>query len=238
MVIVGVAGFAQAQVTMVSRMSTQNVHYFYDGGPVFDNTYSDYGLDLYDTLRTQYVESNTSNTAGVHGDLWQQYWLSSTTNVGWIAANGLSSVGITGPAYAETWSQSPGNLLEFVFDVAGSVDVEIEGYYSGTGPDRTFLALQKQDSLGIWQYVSGATNAFDSQLNGPLNYEGVLDQGRYRMISIMSVRATSNQLSQSDSGFYYNMYFDGMQPVPEPATMVLMGMAAFAVRQKIKKSKN
>lgn len=235
--LLGMVSLAQAQVSLVSRSSIQNYHYFYAGGPTFDTTFTDSGLDLFDSMHTQYSEHNSDNSAGVYGFLYQQYLTNIGPNLGWITANGVSTVNIDGPAYAETWSQTPGNFLEFVFDVAGSVNVNLDETYSGIGPDATFLALQKQDSLGNWQFISGATNYFSGSLYGVLDYSGILDTGRYRMVSSMSVRATSNQLHQSYSDFTYTMTFDGMQPVPEPATIALMGMAAFAVRRKVKKSK-
>lgn len=250
--IVVVCGVAQAQVSIDTRLSTQDYQYLYGWSIDLhdaNETFIEGALNQSDSMSTsytgytegEYLPTNTTWTAGIDGLLQHEYTIGGPLSAAWmISASGRSdgSVAATGSGYAENWSKAPGNELIFEFDVTAPVDYSLNATYDGNGNSRpSYLALQFF-SGGFWNYIPSATNFFNGALSGSLFDSGTLGTGRYRMVSniLLDTRTLTGHPSSQFGEFNYSLQL-GAQPVPEPSSLALLGVGVAALARRMRKAK-
>lgn len=239
------AGIAQAQVSLNYRESTIIYNYLYGWSTDLhqgNEEFNDYGLELTDSMSEGHSGSTAGSwgafswDAGATGDFSHTYSIAgSLGDMSSITASGNSVVTnyALEDGLAESDSENPGNLLLFRFDVGAATDYTLSASYGGVnGGNPTLLRLQRFDGV-TWQYV--ATNLFDGP-SGTISSSGTLSAGLYRMWSEISISSFYSVTNASNGEYEYTLEF--AQPVPEPATLAVLGVGIWAVRRRTQKSKH
>lgn len=237
------AGVAQAQVSLNYRESTIVYNYLYGWSTDLhqaNEEFNDYELQLADSMSEDHSGTTAGSwgafswEAGATGAFSHTYSIAgSLGDMSSITASGTSVVTnfATGDGLAESDSQNPGNLLLFRFDVAATTDYSLEATYGGVnGYNPTLLRLQRWDGV-TWQYV--ATNLFDGP-SGTISSSGTLSTGEYRMWSEVDIASFFSNENASNGEYDYTLTFG--QPVPEPATLAILGVGALCIRRRLKRN--
>lgn len=237
------AGVAQAQVSLSTRESTITYNYLYGWSTDLhqaNEEFHDYALESSDSMTHGYSGTTSGSfasfswDAGATGDFTHQYSIGGTlSNMTSITASASSAVTnyALGDGLAESDSQNPGNLINFEFNVSGDTEYSLSATYGGVnGYNPTLLRLQKWDGFA-WQYI--ATNFFDGP-SGTISSSGNLTGGLHRMWSEVDIASYFINENASNGEYVYTLTFG--QPVPEPATLAILGVGALCVRRRLKRN--
>lgn len=213
-----IAGGAQASIVLFERNSYMEVYYNFGGGietfPGSNGTGSN--LLTADSIELVGSDSGSGFTefgtweAGMSYDLRQEF---APTAFGFDGSGSTSLFAFAGgDGYSYVESIAPGNEQAVWFVNTSLTDFTLNGALT----DGASVRLQRLTQSG-WDDVYTAANSM-----GSFGTNGQLAIGEYRILAVGSVTANANQ--QMGAAYSYSF-----AAVPEPGTMIALGLGAAAM---------
>ncbi len=235
---VALGSTASANFSLVGRYSEVQAKYFIGyAGDLFEATdaLTENTLDSADTTTVAnsftgsgyYAPTDNNWTGTSTWDVTQSYALTgSTASASKLVSSGsvlnaITSAGCT----AETSSLQPGNLSQMDIQLTSAQDIRFRGSLASDLPANLVTS-----SIYGYQWGGTSWNIFLVKLpNSSWDQVLSLAPGKYRFEAFATAKASGNE--SKDSSWNYSL-----EVVPEPGSMIALGMGALALIKRRKKN--